>query len=157
MHTQCILWPRVDIDHSYTGSLPALPCIREVASMLRVSKMTRESIKEILEMVRENKSLYDPTYADHLDATMSNNIWHSIPQCPITRSMFLALFSETLYNTHRPIYLHHSGVGSVHTDVQALYTRPGLWVIFWMPLWTLFYGCMETHFTDTDMDERRHT
>ena len=66
-------------------------------------------------------------------SSMSNNLL-----------MFPALFLETLHNTHTPIYSHHSGVGSVHTDVQALYTRPGLCVIFRLPLRMLFYGCMET-------------
>ena len=142
---------------------PPCPCTREVANMPRVQKVMRESIGEMVEMMRENRNLYDPTCADHMDATMLNNIWHSIRQCPITCSMFPALFSETLCNTCRPIKLHHSGVGSLHTDLQALYTGPGLWVILRMPLQTLFYGCMETHFTDadtdTDMDtdERKHS
>ena len=83
---------------------PPCPCNREVANMPRGPKVTRESIEEMVEMVRENRSLYDPTCEDHMDATMSNNIWHSIPQCPITCSMFPALFSETLCNTRsRPI------------------------------------------------------
>ena len=114
--------------------------------------MTKESIEEMVEMVRENRSLHDPTCADHMDATMSNDLWHSVPQSPITCSMFPALFSETLCNKRRPIYAHHSGVGSVHTDVQALYTRPALWIVFRIPLRTLFYGCTETHFTDADTD-----
>ena len=130
--------------------VPFPPCIREVANVSRGPKVTRESIEEMAEMVRENRSLYDPTRADHMDATTSNNIWHSIPQSPITCSMFPALFSET----RRPIQSHHSSFGSVNTDVQALYTRPGLWVVFQMPLRTVFHGCMETHFTDADADER---
>ena len=128
--------------------------------MPRVPKVTTQSIEDMVEMVREIRSLYDPTCADHMDATVSNNIWHSIPRCPITCSMFPGLFSETLCNTRRPTYSHryHSGVGSVHTDVQALYTRSGLWVVFRMP--SQIHG-MDTHFTDadTDMDmyERRHS
>ena len=84
-----------------------VPVLVKWPTCLRVPKVTRESIEEMVEMVRENRSLYDPTCADHMDATMSNNIWHSIPQCPITCSMFPALFPETLCNTRRPIYSHH--------------------------------------------------
>ena len=50
-----------------------------------------------------------------------------LPQFPITCSMFLA-FSQRPYTIHvrpRPIYSHCSGVGGIHTDVPALYTRPG--------------------------------
>ena len=52
------------------------------------------------------------------------------------------------------MYSDHSGVGSVHTNVQALYTRPGLWVILRMPLRMLFYGCIKTHFPERDADKR---
>ena len=68
-------------------------------------------------------------------------VWHPhppVPQwCPIVCSHVSSIFSETLYNAHRPIPLHRSGVGGVRTDAPALYAWPGLWVIFQMRFWTL--------------------
>ena len=147
MHTQCIAYAdrlRILLVRTQVSSSPC-PCNREMANMPRGPKVTRESIEEMVEMVRENTRLYDPTCADYMDATMSNDNWHNISPCPLTCSMFPALISETLCPTRRPIYSHHSDVGSVHIDVQTLYTRPGLWVVF-TDAWS--------HFTDTD--ERRH-
>ena len=71
--------------------------------------------------VRQNRRLYDPTCADHMGVTMSNNIWHSIPQCSITCFMFPALFSETLYSTYRPIFSYHSSAECTHWRASSVH------------------------------------
>ena len=40
--------------------------------------VSRDSIEEMIELMRVNPSLYDATLADHMDSTIISNIWHSI-------------------------------------------------------------------------------
>ena len=37
-------------------------------------KVTKQSIEDMIEMVNANRRLYDPSCADHMDSTKSNNI-----------------------------------------------------------------------------------
>ena len=101
---------------------PPCPCTCAVSNMRRVLKVTRESIEEMVEIVREDRSLYDPTRADHKDASMSNNIWHNIPQCAITCFMFPALFSKSPYAIHVGLYILTTRVLEVYTLTRKLCT-----------------------------------
>ena len=40
--------------------------------------VSRDSIEEMIQLVRENPSLYDATSADNMDSTIKRNICHSI-------------------------------------------------------------------------------
>ena len=43
-------------------------------------KVSVESVEEMIELVRQNTSLYDPASPDHMDSVVSANIWKSIAE-----------------------------------------------------------------------------
>ena len=122
---------------------PSQLVCREVTDMPRFPKLTRKyHAKEMVEMVRENWSLYD-----HMDLILLD-----LPQCPITCSHVPSTFSETsLYSTHRPI-ICTALVLEVYTLTCQLCTLGQGCGSFSGCL----YGCMETPvaygFTDIDAD-----
>ena len=104
-------------------------------------KVSVESVEEMIELVRQNSSLYGPASPDHMDSVVSANIWKSIaekllPSNPDMTGIYISL----LFTQARPLGCFLRTPLRMHGDTHYG-PGPGLVYVYG---YVYVYGCMET-------------